>query len=51
MLRLTHEWVPTETAAGYTPGWHAFLDRFEAVVTRETVPTWDERIEAVGPLY
>ncbi len=51
MLRLTHDRVPTETAAGYTPGWHAFLDRFEAVVTGETVPTWDERIEAVGPLY
>ncbi len=51
MLRLTHERVPTETAAGYTPGWHAFLDRFEALVTGEKVPTWDERIEAVGPQY
>ncbi|GMQ86157.1 MAG: hypothetical protein BMS9Abin07_1730 [Acidimicrobiia bacterium] len=51
MLRLTHERVPAEAATGYTPGWHAFLDRFGAVVAGETVPTWDERFAVVGPLY
>ena len=51
LLRLTHEQVPAPTAMGYTPGWHAFLDRFESFVTGQAVPTWDERFEAVGPLY
>jgi uncharacterized protein YndB with AHSA1/START domain len=51
ILRLTHERVPAETALGYTPGWHAFLDRFDALVTEGSMPTWDERWEAVLPLY
>ena len=51
MLQLTHERVPTQTALGYTPGWHAFLDRFDALVMGEAVPTWQERSEVVGPLY
>ena len=51
MLRLTHERLPTQTAMGYTPGWHAFLDRFDAHVTGQAIPTWDERYEVVGPLY
>lgn len=51
LLQLTHERVPTQTAVGYTPGWHAFLDRFDAHVTGQAIPAWDERIEVVGPLY
>lgn len=51
LLQLTHERVPTQTAMGYTPGWHAFLDRFDAHVSGQAIPTWDERIEVVGPLY
>lgn len=51
LLQLTHERVPTQTAMGYTPGWHAFLDRFDAHVTGQAIPTWDERVEVIGPLY
>ena len=51
LLLLTHERVPTQTAMGYTLGWHAFLDRFDAYLAGGAVPTWDERIEAIGPLY
>jgi len=51
LLSLTHERVPTETAMGYTPGWHAYLDRFDALVTGGPMPTWDERWEVVAPLY
>jgi uncharacterized protein YndB with AHSA1/START domain len=51
VLRLVHTRVPAQTAMGYTPGWHAFLDRFDALVTGQELPTWDERYEVVGPLY
>jgi uncharacterized protein YndB with AHSA1/START domain len=51
LLSLTHERVPTQTARGYTPGWHAFLDRFDAFVTGASVPTWDERFEVVAARY
>ena len=51
LLQLTHERVPTQTAMGYTPGWHAFLDRFDAHLSGAAVPTWDERWEVVAPLY
>lgn len=51
VLQLTHERVPTQTAMGYTPGWHAFLDRFDAYLAGGAVPTWDERWEVVAPLY
>jgi hypothetical protein len=48
---LTHERLPTQAATGYTPGWHAFLDRFDAYLSGAAVPTWDERWEVVAPLY
>jgi uncharacterized protein YndB with AHSA1/START domain len=51
VLHLIHTRVPTQTAMGYTPGWHAFLDRLAANVAGEEIPTWDERFEVVGPLY
>ena len=51
VLQLTHERVPIQAAGGYTPGWHAYLDRIDAYVTGQDVPTWDERFEVVGPLY
>lgn len=51
VVQLTHTRVPTQVAMGYTPGWHAFLDRIDAHVTGEDIPSWDERIEVVGPLY
>lgn len=51
VLNLIHERVPTQTAMGYTPGWHAFLDRLHAQVTGDAMPSWDDRIAEVGPLY
>lgn len=51
LLSLTHERVPAQTARGYAPGWHAFLDRFDAFVTGAAVPTWDERFEVVAARY
>ena len=51
LLQLTHERVPIQAAGGYTPGWHAYMDRIDAYVTGQDVPTWDERFAVVGPLY
>ncbi len=51
LLLLTHESVPVATARGYTPGWHAFLDRLDALVAGGPMPTYEERWEAVAPLY
>jgi uncharacterized protein YndB with AHSA1/START domain len=51
LLVLTHERIPAQTALAYTPGWHAFLDRLDALVAGGPMPTWDERWEVVAPRY
>jgi uncharacterized protein YndB with AHSA1/START domain len=50
-LTLTHTKLPAEMAGGYTPGWHAYLDRLGQSLRGSDVQTWDELFERAMPLY
>lgn len=50
-LRLTHSHLHRETALGFAPGTHAFLDRLAATLTGEPLPGWTERYRQVAPAY
>ena len=50
-MTLTHTKLPAEMAGGYTPGWHAYLDRLDQSIAGATVATWDDLFEMVMPLY
>jgi uncharacterized protein YndB with AHSA1/START domain len=42
-LGLVHRTLPAGYARGYGAGWHAHLDRLEAVTEGRPVPDWEER--------
>jgi uncharacterized protein YndB with AHSA1/START domain len=50
-MTLTHTKLPAEMAGGYTPGWHAYLDRLEQAISGSPMQTWDELFEQAMPLY
>lgn len=50
-LTLTHTALPAEMAGGYTPGWHAYLDRLSQTLADEDVSSWDELFAAAMPHY
>ncbi len=50
-LTLVHTGLPDEMCGGYTPGWHAYLVRLEAVTDGGTPPGWMEVFEAVAARY
>lgn len=47
LLTLTHRRLPASMGQGYAAGWHAHLDRLEALSKQEAIPDWQERFEAV----
>lgn len=51
LLTLVHTGLPDEMCGGYTPGWHAYLDRLEAVTDGATPPDWLEVFHAVAGQY
>jgi len=51
MLHLEHRNLNRETALGFAPGAHAFLDRLEAQLSRRPLPNWQERYSMVAPRY
>lgn len=51
LLTLVHTGLPDEMCGGYTPGWHAYLTRMEAVVEGRTPPEWLEVFQAVAVEY
>jgi uncharacterized protein YndB with AHSA1/START domain len=50
-LILIHRALPGSMAAGYGAGWHAYLDRLQAVAEGSEVPDWDRRYEDLLPGY
>jgi len=50
-LHLEHRNLNRETALGFAPGAHAFLDRLEARLGGRTLPDWQERYTLVAPRY
>ncbi len=50
-LTLTHRRLPAEMAGGYTPGWHAYLDRLDQAINGDPVESWDELFARAMPRY
>lgn len=51
LLRLTHSRLSPQTALGFAPGTHAFLDRLEAYLNHGSFPNWLERYQEVQGKY
>lgn len=51
VLQLQHRNLNRQTALGFAPGTHAFLDRLEAQLGRNQLPNWQERYTQVAPEY
>lgn len=51
ILHLTHRNLHRQTALGFAPGTHAFLDRLAAQLAGEPLPPWPERYTQVAPRY
>jgi uncharacterized protein YndB with AHSA1/START domain len=51
LLRLTHRGLRPDDASGFASGTHAFLDRLEALLSDEDLPSWPQRFAEVEHLY
>jgi len=51
ILRFTHSRLTERNAQGYRPGWHAYLDRFEAQLNGTELPRWMDRYGELQPAY
>lgn len=51
VLHLEHRKLNRETALGFAPGTHAFMDRLEAQLNHLPLPNWQERYQQVSPQY
>lgn len=51
LLSLVHRNLNTQTAIGFAPGTHAFLDRLEAQIDGKPLPEWQERYQMVASRY
>jgi uncharacterized protein YndB with AHSA1/START domain len=51
LLTLTHRRLSRQTAIGFAPGTHAFLDRLEALLDHARLPEWMTRYGEVKHLY
>jgi len=51
ILRLEHRNLNRQTALGFAPGTHAFLDRLGAHLGQQPLPNWQERYGQVAPQY
>ncbi len=50
-LTVTYSRLTKQTAVGFLPGLHAFLDRLEAQLAREPLPEWMPRFEELRTEY
>ena len=50
-LTLVHRKLPDEMAGGYTPGWHAFLDRLDQALAGREPDSWDDLFAELLPRY
>ena len=51
LLTLTHRRLTRNTALGFAPGTHAFLDRLEAQLAGAALPDWMRRYQEVAAAY
>lgn len=51
LLIVTHSRLTKSTALRLAPGWHAYLDRLEAILNNLVPPDWARRFAEVKELY
>ena len=51
ILHLEHRKLNRETALGFAPGTHAFVDRLQAQLDNMPLPNWQERYQQVASNY
>jgi uncharacterized protein YndB with AHSA1/START domain len=51
LLIVTHNRLNKSTALRLAPGWHAYIDRLEAILNNEVPPEWARRFAEVKELY
>jgi uncharacterized protein YndB with AHSA1/START domain len=51
LLTVTHSRLTKSTALRLAPGWHAYLDRLEAILNNQIPPDWARRFAGVKELY
>ncbi len=51
ILHLEHRKLNRETALGFAPGTHSFLDRLQAQLDNQPLPNWQERYQQLAPRY
>ncbi len=51
ILHLEHRKLNRETALGFAPGTHAFVDRLQAQLNKQPLPNWQERYQEVASRY
>ena len=51
LLTVTHSNLTKSTALTFAPGWHAYLDRLEAILNNQVPPNWAHRFAEVKELY
>jgi uncharacterized protein YndB with AHSA1/START domain len=51
LLTVTHSNLTKSTAITFAPGWHAYLDRLEAILNNQVPPNWAHRFAEVKELY
>ncbi len=51
LLTMTHSHLTKSTALSLAPGWHAYLDRLEALLNNQVPPDWARRFSEVKELY
>jgi hypothetical protein len=51
LLIVTHNHLTKSTALTFAPGWHAYLDRLEAILNNQVPPNWAHRFAEVKGLY
>ncbi len=51
LLIMTHNRLTKSTALTFAPGWHAYLDRLEAILNNQVPPDWARRFGEVKELY
>jgi uncharacterized protein YndB with AHSA1/START domain len=51
ILHLEHRSLNRQTALGFAPGTHAFMDRLEARLNQQPLPNWQKRYQQVAPQY
>jgi len=51
ILHLEHRKLNRETALGFAPGTHAFMDRLQAQLGNLPLPNWQERYQQVASSY